>query len=53
MRVRAHWVHVGYHFEKPPERIEIRIASPIPGLARIVRPILTRSILGGSGRLRW
>jgi hypothetical protein len=51
--VRADWVHVQYDFEKPPERIEIRIASPIPGLARIVRAMLTRSIVGGSGRMRW
>jgi hypothetical protein len=32
---------------KPPERIEIRIASPIPVLARIVRAMLTGSIISG------
>jgi hypothetical protein len=49
-------VHVEHDFAKPPERIfaatpggthfvyEIRIASPIPGLAPIVRAALTRSI---------
>jgi hypothetical protein len=30
---------------KPPERIEIRIASPISVLSRIVRAMLTRSII--------